>query len=84
MSSILDEPINWTRDEEKQQVPQDGSLAHSVEQQWHEIHLVVYDGAPVTDKVRAIEDAIIHRKRLLAANSLNPVYDWAHDIELAR
>ncbi len=72
------------RDPSRQIVPEDGSLARTVLELWKGIQKNVYDDTPYTETIRIIENAISEREVVLAGESLNPTYDWAYDLELAK
>jgi hypothetical protein len=83
-SKILEEPIDWTRDESLQEVPTAASINENIRVRWHRINTIIFDGDPVEFEIRAIDEALLRHKNLIASGTLDSRYDWKFDFELAR
>jgi len=81
---ILDDPIDWTRDNNRAEVPENVSMNAGVKDRWHAINITVFDGTPVEHDIKAVEEFLLLRKALIDGGTLSAEFDWKHDFELAR
>lgn len=84
MSAILNDPIDWKRDDKLAEVPTQASMYGEVDRRWRHINTILFDGTPVDHEVRAVEESLERRRQDIISGSLTGAYDWKHDLETAR
>lgn len=67
-----------------QPVPAPKSVVRAIEQPLKGIVLKVYDDTPFQVDLRFVEEQLSERERLVDGGTLDPTYDWAGDLRIAK
>lgn len=65
-------------------VPDANSMTAYVNREWARINQMAYDGQPTGAAVRAVENALESRKKMIDDGQLNQIYDWTEDLRVGR